>query len=239
MAKTAKKPAFLILKEDILARIADGTYQKDMRLPSERQFGEQWGISRMTVRRALDELVQAGVLYRTRGSGTYISQKKIQQQDIMSFSDMARNKGMQPATRILEKSVLTDGGIAQQLELPADASLVMLKRLRLADETPIAIEQVYLPLSVCPGLQDLEATGSLYEILLEQYGLRIQRQELRISATSAAKAERDLLKLQKGAPVLHIEGVSLTTEGKPLLFEQSVYVGESFLLEVGITKRKG
>jgi len=237
MPKSSKKPAFQQLKEDILSRIADGTYQKDMRLPSERQFGEQWGISRMTVRRALDELVLAGILYRTRGSGTYIAQKKIQQQDIMSFSDMARMRGMEPTTLLLEKNSIRDAAIAESLGVPVQTELLKIRRLRQADGSPIGIEQVYIPVDYCPDLGEQDLTGSLYSILMERYGYRIHQQELKITAVTADKEERDLLKLQKGAPVLHIEGPSISTDGKALLYEQTTYCGNSFLLEVGITKR--
>ena len=112
-------PTYVKLKEEIQQSIEKGKLVPGDRLPSERDLAEAKGLSRMTVRQALSELVTAGALYREQGRGTFVSARKMQQRNISSFSETVRMRGFAPSTRVLEfSSAKPPGDIAQRLMLP-------------------------------------------------------------------------------------------------------------------------
>ncbi len=232
-----KQPAYTRIKEDIKEKIHSGVYKKDMRLPSENKLAEEWGISRMTARRALDELTQEGVLYRTRGSGTYVSANRYSQCDIMSFSEMVKSFGALPTTDTLEKVFVSDESIALALHLPRTTVFYAVKRLRKADGMPIAVETVYLPIQLCEHPESLSFDGSLYTELKEQYGWNVAQQDISISAQIPTKEEREMLELGKDEAVLKTEGVSLDPQGRTLFYERNVYSGSSYIMHASIKSR--
>src|SRR5947207_9890625 len=143
-------------------------------IPAERQLATDFGISRLTLRAALDDLVRDGYLDRRHGSGTYVTQPKIAQPlTLTSFSDDMRRRGMVPGSRTLELVVTSTGArMARRLQVSPEARLVRVKRLRLADDQPMAMEVLHIPEALVPGLtkSDLE-DHSFYELLEERYGI--------------------------------------------------------------------
>ena len=129
--------------------------------PSERQLSADLGVSRLTVRAALDELVREGYLVRRRGSGTFVSEPKIAQElTLTSFTDDMRRRGMSPASRTLELKVVPAGArLGRLLHVSPSEPVVVAKRLRLADRETMAIETLHVRESLVPGLTaaDLEA----------------------------------------------------------------------------------
>lgn len=232
------KPQYLRVKEDILQKIHDGIYHKDDRLPSENALCDQWKLSRMTVRRALDELTREGVLYRTRGSGTFVSGNKFSQQDMMNFSAMVRQNGSVPSTEVLEKSFICEEAVAEAMHLPESTVFYVFSRLRLADGVPVGIEKVYLPLQYCERPDRLDLSASLYDGLKNLYGWIVARQDLAISARNPSKEERELMKLGKDEAVLVSQGISLDADGHALLFEKNLYAGASYTMRVSISGRR-
>lgn len=230
-------PVYLKLKEAIKQKIQSGEYFKNMRLPSENSLSSEWGISRMTVRRALDELTREGLLYRTRGSGTFVAANRFSQCDIMSFSEMVKLRGAVPQTIVLEKTFVCDDEIALIMHLPKSSVFYKVKRLRIADNTLVGIENVFLPLQFCDSPDRLQLEGSLYEGLKNLYGWSVLRQDIAITAEIPTKEEKEILKLSKGEAVLRTEGVSLDDDGKPLLFERNTYSGKSYIMHVSIKSR--
>src|SRR5438876_9420722 len=122
-------------------------------IPAERQLAIDLGVSRLTLRAALDELVRDGYLDRRHGSGTYVTEPKIAQPlTLTSFSDDMRRRGMTPGSRTLElTSTLARARLAHRLGVPPEARLFRVKRLRLADSMPMAMEILHLPAPLAPG----------------------------------------------------------------------------------------
>src|SRR5436305_14934192 len=137
-------------------------------IPSERQLGIDLGVSRLTVRAALDELVREGYLLRRRGAGTFVNEPKVAKGlTISSFSDDMRERGMMPASQTLDLSVVAAGArLGRTLHLSPSEPVVAVKRLRLADGEPMAIELLHVRQSLVPGLTaaDLE-DNSFYDLL--------------------------------------------------------------------------
>ncbi len=230
-------PIYIQLKEDIKKKIKQGIYRKDMRLPSENSFSMELGVSRMTVRRALDELTREGILYRTRGSGTFVAANRFSQCDIMSFSEMVRQCGATPKSVVLEKKFACDEEIACAMHLPKGSVFYIVKRLRIADNDPVGIENVFLPLQFCSSPDRLALDGSLYEELKNKYGWIVASQDIAITAEQPSKEEKDILCLSKGEAVLKTEGISLDDELKPILYERNIYSGKSYIMHVSIKSR--
>src|ERR671931_858843 len=141
-------------------------------IPSERQLSADLGMSRLTVRAALDELVREGYLVRRRGAGTFVSEPKIAQELTMtSFTDDMRRRGLVPASRTLElKTVSAGARLGRLLHVSPSERVVVARRLRLADREPMAIEELHVREALVPGLsaRDLEER-SFYELLRDRY----------------------------------------------------------------------
>src|SRR5262249_23472726 len=145
-------------------------------IPSERQLSAELGISRLTVRAALDDLVREGLLVRRRGSGTFVSEPKIAQELTMtSFTEDMRRRGMVPGSRTVELRTAPAGAcVGRILHVPPSESLVVEKRVRLADHETMAIETLHVRESLVPGLSaDALESHSFYGLLSERYGIDI------------------------------------------------------------------
>jgi GntR family transcriptional regulator len=227
--KKSPIPAYYQLKNIILDKVKNGEFAEGSLIPSERDLGESLGISRMTVRQALSQLVSEGVLYREKGKGTFVSKSKIVQRNIMSFSETVRNKGMTPSTVVLYFGRLTgQTDIRGLLELEENESLFNIKRLRLANDLPIAIEEVFIPERYCPHLETRDLKSSLYQLLKEEYSLSISYTDNTIEAARATKEEKKLLGLPDAVPVLRISSISHNDAGLKLFFEKDVYRSDEY-----------
>ena len=231
--KKSPIPVYFQLKNIILNKIREGEFPEGSLIPSERDLGESLGISRMTVRQALNQLVVEGVLYREKGKGTYVSKSKIVQRNIMSFSDTVRNKGLTPSTIVLNFDKIADRpDIKNILGLQENESLYNFKRLRLANERPI--EEVFIPEKYCPHLEKYDLKSSLYKLLKEEYSLDINYMDNQIEAAKVTKEERKLLGLTEAVPVLRITSVSHNEAGLKLFYEKDVYRSDEYNYNVRI-----
>ena len=237
--KKSPIPVYYQLKNIILGKIKEGVFAEGSIIPSERDLGDNLGISRMTVRQALNQLVAEGVLYREKGKGTFVSRGKIVQRNIMSFSDTVRNKGMTPSTIVLYFEKISDRiDIKNILNINEDEKLYNFKRLRLADEIPIAIEEVFIPERYCPRLEAFDLKSSLYKLLREEYSLAISFIDNVIEAAKPVKEEKKLLNLTDSTPVLRITNISHNDAGTRLFYEKDVYRSDEYNYNVRIYMNK-
>src|SRR5438105_11236666 len=141
-------------------------------IPSERQLSADLGVSRLTVRAALDELAREGHLVRRRGSGTYVQHPKISQELTMtSFSEDMRRRGMEPGSRTLSMTTILAGArLGRFLQVSPSEPILVIKRLRMADGETMAIETLHLPEGLVPGLTAKDLTGSFYDLLRDRDG---------------------------------------------------------------------
>ncbi len=237
--KKSPIPAYYQLKSKIMEKINSGEYAENSLIPSEREMSDSLGISRMTVRQALTQLVQEGTLYRERGKGTFVAKTKIAQKNIASFSQTVRSKGMQPSTKVLrfEKIVAPDN-IVEVLELEANSMVYNVKRLRFANDIPVAIEENFIPEKYCPDLDTQDLTKSLCTVLTEEYSFNIQYLENVIEAGKASVEDRELLKITSGTPVLKISSVVHTDSNLKLLYEDSKYRSDEYKYNVLVYNSK-
>ncbi len=219
-----------LLREQILSqRLAPHA-----QLPSERELCEEHGVSRITVRQALGELLREGLIFTAVGKGTYVAVDKLQEelQPLSSFTEDVRRRGMTASSQVLEARVMpADDGLGQLLRVPRGAEVVKLHRLRLTDGVPLAIQVTWLPHHLCPNLlhHDL-ATGSLFDILRNAYGLRLVRAETNISAALATPEESALLQLTGPGAVLISEQTTHLDNDAVIEFARTVFRGDRYQL---------
>jgi GntR family transcriptional regulator len=230
--KRSHLPLHQQLKAAIEERIASGEWLPGTQVPSERELCEQYGISRITVRQALTALVMEGRLIRTQGRGTFVASPRIEQQltQLTGFTQDMRARGKRPSARVLEAGSMSALPlIARVLKIEVGESVIMLKRLRLADGEPVAIEIAYLPENRCRGLlKEMLATRSLYDILTRKYDLKPARAMQQMEAIACPAAEAKLLGTRRGAPVLHIHRTTYDREGRPFELVESFYRGDRY-----------
>jgi GntR family transcriptional regulator len=237
--KNSPLPLYHQLKKVIEERIDSQEWTPGMRLPSERELCDQFQVSRITVRQALAELVNAGGLTRQQGVGTFVASPRIEQNltHLVGFTQDMQARGKRPGSRIIEQKALpAPPHIARALQIQPGDSMVMLKRLRLTDGEPMAIEIAYLPDAICNGLlaEDMH-DRSLYQLLMTKYNVFPSRAEQQLQAIACPAAEAQLLGIAKGSPVLHIYRLTFTAEARPVEYTESYYRGDRYVFQVELS----
>lgn len=209
-------------------------------IPSERQLSADLGVSRLTVRAALDELVREGYLVRRRGSGTFVREPKIAQQLTMtSFTEDMRRRGMRPASKTLSLTATTAGAyLGRCLHVSPSERIVVAKRLRLADAQTMAIETLHVRESLVPGLTaaDLDG-GSFYELLERRYGIVIVGGIQTIEPTVTNDEESSALGVPLHSPAFLFERTTRSAHDEIVEFVRSIYRGDRYRLVTELDRR--
>jgi len=208
-------------------------------LPTERMLSEQFKVARETLRRCLSDLEDEGLLQRKQGLGTFVVEQAIvKEARLLSFSEEMRQRGLTPSSRLLSTTTLPAGAkLAQRLKIVPGTAVLEVRRLRLADEEPMALETVYLAQSRLPGLDaSALAKGSFYELLEQQYGLQIQRANQQIQATVLNEAEAALLGVAPFSPSLLVERSTQSNKGELIEYAKSLYRADRYRLEINVLR---
>jgi len=236
--RQSSMPIFAQVKSVIDAAVDSGELQPHRRIPSERELSILFGVSRMTIRQALLEMIGEGRLYTRSGKGTYVAERKIEQplQRLTSFTQDMAARGLRPSSRLLGADLLPAPiELAHALAIPPGSELVRIRRMRLADGQHLAIEASHLPHARCPGILDLDLEHqSLYTLLHDRYGLDLASAKQTIEATAPTDEERELLEMPRGVPVLRIHRFTSNRDGEVCEFVQSAYRGDRYQLNVNL-----
>ncbi|GAC1486635.1 MAG: phosphonate metabolism transcriptional regulator PhnF [Ktedonobacteraceae bacterium] len=225
-------PRYYQLKEIMRGKIRSGEWKPGDLIPSERELGEQYGISRMTARQAITELVNEGLFYREQGKGTFVSRHKITQQliHLTGFNEDIRARGQRPSTRVLSAQMSqADEATAERLRIKPGQLIFVLQRLRLADEEPLALETSHLNFMGCERLLEEDfAHNSLYQQLENKYGQPLMEAEQEIEAGLVGTEEAELLQVPVGSPALFTRRVTYTERDKPIEYAKAMYCGNKY-----------
>ena len=228
-------PTYIRLKDEIQQNIESGALVPGDPLPSERKLAAEHGLSRMTVRQALSELVAAGALYREQGRGTFVSARKMQQRNIASFSETVRMRGFTPSTSVLEFSCTRPPEEIKQRLMLQGSEVYRALRIRLADSTPVAVEEVFIPFPICPGLERDDLSSSLYRLMTETFGHRIGSADSSVSALLPGPRYQEYLRIQRHTPVLKINSLYYSASGLTLYYERAVYRADMYEYNIRIS----
>ena len=225
------------LKQNLLALIqqnADGG-----RLPPERELSERFEVARETLRRCLRELEVEGLLERKQGAGTFVSsQPVVKQPQLMSFSEDMRARGLLPSSELLgTRTVAAGAKLAQKLKLVPGSPLLEIRRLRMANDEPMALETVYLAQALLPGFNPEQlASGSLYELLDKLYGVQIRSASQQLQATVLSEEEAEMLEVPAFSPSLLVERITLSTQGEVIEYGKSLYRADRYIFELNVVR---
>ena len=232
LRREAPTPLYLQLKNALVAEIDAGQYKPHERLLSERELGEKFKVSRMTVRQALTDMIRAGILYTQVGKGTYVSESKIKQelQALTGFSQDMAARGSVTSGQVLEARIIPATlTLAAIFSMPMNTEFVILSRLRLSDGIPLAIEEAHILHRVCPGILEYDfSKESLYNVLATRYNTSLVRAEQTMEASLATSKETELLQISSPAPVLRIERLSYNEQNMLVEYVVSVYRGDRY-----------
>jgi len=210
------KPKYLQMV-DALDRMIAQSGQHTM-IPSERELAQRYGMSRMTVRKAIDYLVQRNKLYRFKNKGTFIADEKLYKDvgDVDGFSSIVRDAKGEPSSHLVEFALHpADSDVSSRLDIKKGAPVYKVVRLRKKNDVPIMLERAFFPSSVIT-LDEEIASDSIYEHVESTLGLDIASTEQRFRSTFTDKLLQKHLDMGDGAPVLHIELMSFLKDGRVL-----------------------
>ena len=207
-------------------------------LPGERQLCVEHGVSRITVREAIGQLVSDGVLVRVRGKGTFVAERAARSRlHLASFSADMRRLGVAPGTVVLAVARAEPPPATRRvLALAAGAQAWHVRRLRLADGQPMSVDDAWYPAQLLPGLDAEDLSGSLYTLLAERWGCPVDRAEQTVRAAEADRETGLVLGVPAGRPLLVFDRVSYSG-GRPVEHAVSSYRGDRY--EVQMTVEPG
>ncbi|HFC08506.1 MAG TPA: GntR family transcriptional regulator [Chloroflexi bacterium] len=237
--KTYPLPLYFQLKELLREKIASGEWKPGDMVPSERELSEQYHISRMTARQALQELAIEGLLRREPGRGTFVAEPKIEHglTRLTGFTEDMQARGMKPGARVIRLMAVKPAlRVARALQITPEKKIVLLERLRLAGGEPIALETSHLYFNGVEALlqEDFE-NRSLYQILSEKYHLAPARAVQKIGADLCSRREQDLLQIPAGAPVLRNKRITYDRWGRPFEYTESAYRGDRYVFQAELS----
>ncbi|MEM9631546.1 MAG: GntR family transcriptional regulator [Pseudomonadota bacterium] len=223
-------PRYVQLCRRLEEGINDGVLAPNSSLPPERELADMTELSRVTVRKAIQELVQKGLIEQRQGSGSFIREAapKVEQSlsFLTSFSEDMKRRGMETTSKWLERGIfLPSAEEVSILELQPDASVARISRLREADGRPMALERAALPLDILPN--PLQVITSLYEVL-DLTGQRPVRALQKISAVNLSAEDAELLGVAEGDAGLNIQRISYQENGRVAEFTKSLYRGDAY-----------
>lgn len=221
----------------ILTQLVTNELGPESPIPSERELMQTYEVSRATVRKAIDGLIVDGLLERVHGKGTFVRRPRLHSQlHLASFSQDMRRRGLTPSTRFLTvQTAPVTADAARALGLRPNALAWQVDRVRLADGEPIALEQGWYPLEPLPDLDRQDLSGSLYEVLANEYDVVIGRAEQTLWGEVATGEVARLLQVSEQTPLLVFERTSFAGD-QPVEHVVSRYRGDRYQIHMSLTQ---
>ena len=223
-------PRYHEIEQALRAQIAD--LDAHAPLPSDAQLCEEFGVSRMTARGAVQRLVHEGLVYRVPGRGTFVAPARANRtaSHILSFSDEMRRRGRTPSSQVLQKR-RRPATAAERDRLGAD-EVIVLRRVRLADGEPVAVETAVFPAPRVAGALEGNLDGASLFATLAEAGLVPTAGRASLAAEAATAEDARLLRVKRGEPLLVERRLIHDQQGAPLEWTESRYVGARYGLDV-------
>lgn len=234
--KNSPIPVYYQLKNDLIIKISQGLWKPGECIASERELCEVYGVSRMTIRQAIGELVQEGVLFRVKGKGTFVCEQTYKQQDMMSFTEIIKQTGKDLKTEVVEfEKIATPENLSEIFSLD---ELYKIKRKRMVDGECVALETVFIPVDYCGYINKEMLEGSLFKIL-DEFGYVVDNSNSSIVSVIMDDELKEVFKVDKEVPMLKIISKTFASNNKMIFLEEAIYRSDKFVLQVNISRREG
>src|SRR6202011_6013182 len=238
---TSPIPLYESVESALAAGIADGTMPPETQLPPEEGLIERFKVSRTTVRKAIQNLIERGLVEVRRGKGTFVAQPKITQEltELTGFVEDMQALGRSPTARLLDKRIVAaDEAVARQLALASGTLVFRLRRVRLADGVAMSFDETYLPRDIGEKVadNDLEAEP-VFALLEEKYNTPLVEAEYKLEAAAADAVAAEALEVPTGSPIFLIERTSYTTGNRPVDYERLHYRGDLIRFVTRLARR--
>ncbi|EUJ59002.1 GntR family transcriptional regulator [Listeria fleischmannii] len=224
-------PIYIQIQTEIKQKIEAGVWQVGTAIPAERQLAEMFHVSRMTVRQAIQGLVDDNILQRRVGAGTFIAEKKLTErlEAVTSFTNLMLQEGKKPSTRIVSYGIRPASTQEQEaLGIPEKSNVMKVERIRYGDMVPILYEVAAIPEYIASLLTKEDIMNSLYEAVETKIGKQIGEAEQTMEASLVSEKVAPFLDVKLGSPVMKLRQITYLEDGRPFEFTRSQYVGSRF-----------
>lgn len=237
--ETSLTPLYQQVIEDIKGSIEDGKYCAEEKIPSETELSEYYSVSRITIRRAVEELCMEGYLVKKQGKGTYVGRRKLRRKlvrldEAMSFTQMCEHNGLIPSVKLVSmERVPARKDEIEFLGLEPNAELLAIQRVHYADGDPIEIENNFYPLPRFDFLESEAMTSSLFSLLENKYNIHVTNtKESRVEIARANSEQSELLQVPVGEPLFELKNYFVDDNGNPLFVGHQFDVGTRYALHM-------
>lgn len=227
---TARLPIYMQIVDVLLDRVEQGVVAPGDRLAPERALAAEFGVNRRTVRQALDVLAQRGLVERRQGSGTFVSEPRIERgaSELFNFTEGIRERGFAVGSRVLNlEQVPASPLVAEKLGLPSGADVFRCHRLRSVNDQPVLVETFALPADLVPGFAAFDLSErSVYEVLRTEYDIHVEYARQSLEAVALSEFEAQWLNVNPGTPAMLERRQTFDAHGRPVDYGTDLYRGD-------------
>lgn len=216
------QPLYVQIRQALKQRILDGHYKPYERLPSEQELMQAYGVSRITVRQALKDLHNEGLVFSAQGKGTFVSRARAVQdvQHLEGFEEAMTRKGYATSARVVGlHRIAANADVREALRLPPGAQVIELRRVRYLNREPVSVDLSYFAESIGSRLIGRDLSGDVFPLLENQLGIPLGHADLLLEARACGPREAELLRIEPGQPVLQVRRLTHDQAGNPIDFE--------------------
>lgn len=235
LKQDAITPLYVQLMEELETSIRNGVYKPGDKIMTEAEMAKEYGVSLITVRKAVGSLIEKGLVVRKQGKGTFVTKPKYSRnmKKLQSFTEMCEQMGVKPGAQVLEnRLIMADKKVADRLGIEPGSNVVYISRLRLADGEPVQVEKSYFPLKYAFLLEEDLNNGSMFECLKEKAGAKVASSEKMIELCRATAEEAALMDVKKGDYLLFVKSTAYDENGEPMYAGIQLINGDRFSLYV-------
>jgi GntR family transcriptional regulator len=235
-------PLHAQVEQAVLKSMADGVLPAGARLPAEDQLTARFGVSRTTIRTAIQSLLVRGLVEIRRGKGTFVTQPTITQEltELTGFVEDMRAIGREPSALVLDRRlVAASETVARELSLQRGTTVVRIQRVRLADGVPLSFDETYLPLELGEKImaEDLE-NQPIFSLLEQKYATPLLEAAYRLAAVASHGTVARALGIDAGSPIFLIERTTFSINHRPVDYERLYYRGDHIRFVTRLTRRR-
>ncbi|MDL0431438.1 GntR family transcriptional regulator [Marinobacter sp. TBZ242] len=240
MAGKSPLPLYVQIRDSLRRQILDGTYQVHERLPSENEMMSVFGVSRITIRQALRDLHNEGLVFSAQGKGTFVSKPKAVQnvQRLEGFGEAMAAQGYEASARVLSiQQLKAPKAVAASLDLQSGDEVIEVKRVRYLNRSPVCIENSYFPMDIGRRMFGLDLSGDIFPMLENLFGIPLGGADISLDSILADDEAQRYLNLKAGEAILRVERLTHNRDGRPIDFEYLCYRGDSFKYQFRIDRK--